>query len=140
MQPTDYHTTQHPFGARPHRPRKTRRKTFFIILAILIVLVLAALVVFQQIKLQQSTASEDTARRIRDQVAKIMILPEEEPLVSAVSNAEELKAQPFFRSVENEDQVLVFTNTAKIVVYRPSSNQIVNAGPIVDDTLPTEAE
>lgn len=62
-----------------------------------------------------------------------MLLPEEEAVITAIDNADDIKNQPFFSQVANGDQVLIFPAAAKIVIYRPSQNVIVNVGPIIDD-------
>lgn len=65
-------------------------------------------------------------------VSKHMILPEgDEPMLATVTDAEMLiKQQVFFSSAINGDQLLLFPRNLKAIIYSPSRNKVVNAGPI----------
>lgn len=65
-------------------------------------------------------------------VSKHMILPEgDEPVLATVTAAETLiKQQMFFIGAINGDQLLLFPRNLKAVIYSPSRDVIVNAGPI----------
>jgi len=79
--------------------------------------------VFQQKLLDQQT------KKITNAVGKLIQLPEGTPQIATVSDVETLKkAQPFFENAQNGDQVLVFTKEA--ILYRPSSNKIINVAPV----------
>jgi len=122
-----------------HDRRKYRRphmNAIVLILVGLVILALAAVVVFQYLKLNSSEISQEIARKVQNEVSKLMILPDEEALVSSVDDADATRQQPFFAQVENGDHVLIFVQAAKIVIYRPSTNKIINVGPIVDDRSP----
>jgi hypothetical protein len=129
--------------ARGQEPAQTARKPktrfsravkiIFIVFVIAIMAGLAAVIVIQQRKINNS--AEVNSRKTQESVAKLMLLPDEEAIISEISDANSVKGQPFFAQAENGDQVLLFLEAAKIVIYRPSANKIVNAGPIVDDTV-----
>jgi hypothetical protein len=78
------------------------------------------------------TASDDA---VLQAVANLMILPAEpEPIIALVADAERLRTeQAFYRGAENGDMLLVFPQSRQAVVYRPSSNKIVNVGPLIVD-------
>ena len=42
--------------------------------------------------------------------------------------------------VESGDQTLIFSKSARIVIYRPDKRLIVNVGPIIDDTADVTTE
>lgn len=65
-------------------------------------------------------------------VSKHMILPEgDEPVLATVTDAGTLiKQQAFFAGSVNGDQLLLFPRNLKAILYSPSRNKIVNAGPI----------
>jgi cell division protein FtsN len=67
-----------------------------------------------------------------EKVGKLMVLPSgEEPTVAIVNNAENLKKeQPFYANVENGDYLVVYPKAAKAIIYRESSNVLVNVGPL----------
>ncbi len=68
--------------------------------------------------------------KIKNKVALLMVLPSEEPTLATVSNAKKLKDQPFFKNAENGDKVLIYTNSRKAILYRPSINKIIEVAPI----------
>ena len=73
-------------------------------------------------------------------VAKVQVLielPDEEPTLATVSDVEKLKDQAFFANAQNGDKVLIFQKAEKAILYRPSTNKIIEVGPITI-TLPVE--
>lgn len=71
-------------------------------------------------------------------VSKHMILPEgDDPVLATVTDAEALiKQQTFFAGAVNGDQLLLFPRSLKAVIYSPSRNRIINAGPIEQQPQP----
>lgn len=67
-----------------------------------------------------------------DAVGELMILPEgDEPVLATVTDAEALtKQQAFFTGAVDGDQLLLFSKNMKAIIYSPSRNKIINAGPI----------
>lgn len=55
---------------------------------------------------------------------------DEQPTVATVSDPNKLKDQPFFAGAEKDDKLLIYTNSKKAIIYRPSTNKIINVGPI----------
>ena len=71
------------------------------------------------------------AKTLSAQVAKIMIVPTETPIVASVEQADTLKKeQPFYANVQNGDKLLIYPQAAKAIIYRVSENKIINAGPV----------
>lgn len=67
-----------------------------------------------------------------NKVGALMVLPTgEQPQAALVSNAAALKQQyPFFAPVQNGDEILFYFKAGKVIVYRPSTNKIVQTGPL----------
>lgn len=66
-----------------------------------------------------------------ERVGKLMELPAgETPTVAAVSDVSKLKGQAFFVNAQNGDQVLIYSKAKKAVLYRPSTNKIIEVGPV----------
>jgi len=74
------------------------------------------------------------AEEIKARIAKHMLLPAETPQITAAEeNLSELLAQGgFWRDLERGDLILVFTQEARVVIWRPSRNLVVNVGPILN--------
>jgi len=76
------------------------------------------------------------AEKIKAQVAKNMLMPEETPEIipAADQYSELLNSGLFWHNLERDDLILVFSETDPwVVIWRPSKKLIVNVGPIVDD-------
>lgn len=89
---------------------------------------------YQNLKKTISDPAIVAKSEVKDLVAKIgklIELPGDElPTVATVSDKEKLKAQPFFAKVQNGDKVLIYTKAKKAILYRPSTNRIVEVGPV----------
>ncbi|MDR2336991.1 MAG: hypothetical protein LBE03_02720 [Candidatus Nomurabacteria bacterium] len=103
-----------------------------------VIVILGAVVLMQRQKIDSLSNGSPTTEQIKKEadelkvkVAKLMELPDEDATIATVEDAEKLKAQAFFAKAENGDKVLIFTENKKAVVYRPSTNIIINSGPIV---------
>jgi hypothetical protein len=60
-----------------------------------------------------------------------MVLPADEtPTIATVSDPEKLKDQPFFANAKKGDKVLIFSNSAKAILYSPTEDKIVEVAPI----------
>jgi hypothetical protein len=70
-------------------------------------------------------------------VGKLIILPiDEDPTVATVSDLNKLQGQPFFAKAQLGDKVLIYTKAKKAILYRPSSNQIIELAPLLDSAQP----
>ncbi len=74
-------------------------------------------------------AQKETARLVTV-LGKLMELPKEVPTVATISDKEKLAGQAFFAQAENGDVLFAFTTAMKAVLYRPSTNKIINVAPI----------
>lgn len=130
-----------PTKTGPEKSAKTGKKTSRVmILAILILIIIAAVSgIFYmrsqtQLKLLKNNPDEiskQATKEILDKVGKLIILPQdEEPTIATVTDPEKLKDQPFFQKAQKDDKVLIYTKNKKAILYRPSSNQIVDVAPI----------
>ena len=83
-------------------------------------------------KLLQNTeqSAQSDKEKIIAKLAKIIELPDEEATMAVVSDKEKLKDQAFFKNAQNGDRVFIFTNAKKAILYRPSSNKIIEVAPI----------
>ena len=108
-----------------------------VIILVVFILTLGAAFYFYQ-KYQSAKKSLQDARqpaqldkeKLIKEVGKLIELPKEEATVAVISDREKLKDQPFFQNAKNGDKVLIFTNAKKAILYRPSSNKIIEVAPI----------
>lgn len=85
-----------------------------------------------QTKLQNTnTATKEETKRLIAKVAKLMVLPtDEEPTIASITDKDKLQSQPFFANAANGDKMLLYMKAKKAILYRPSSNQIVEVAPM----------
>lgn len=75
--------------------------------------------------------AQNEVKRITDKLSQLIELPEgEEPSVATVLEKDKLADQPFFARSENGDKVVIYTKAAKAILYRESSNKIIEVAPI----------
>ncbi len=60
-------------------------------------------------------------------VGLIMELPAEIPAVATIIDEAKVRNEPFFVGTKNGDKILVFVQSQKLVIYRPSTNKIINS-------------
>lgn len=61
-------------------------------------------------------------------VNKIILLPDEKPVVLTVNDKDKVNQQKFFKNTQNGDKVLVFSNQGRAILYRPSDKKIIEVG------------
>lgn len=124
-------------GSPKDKKSKKSLKVIAIIIAVIVIAGLAAAFIWQYTENQrlrdpaevQKIAEVEDAELVAS-VAKLMELPDGEPVVATVSDIEKLKDQVFFERAANNDKVLIFSDSAYAIIYRPSENKIINSGPI----------
>ena len=78
-------------------------------------------------KLLSGGNSQAQLQSVIDKVSKLVVLPsDEKPTLATVTNKFKVNSQDFFKKAENGDQVLIYTKNKTAILYRPSSNKIVN--------------
>jgi hypothetical protein len=131
------------FGHRTarHRRRLARKLIkLFVAVVILAAVAFASIAIYKQLSMTDADRAVAETAKVQGDVAKLMDLPAETPTVTTVSDAAGLRTQPFFSGVENGDKILIFIEAHKIVLYRPSTNRVVNSGPILDDSAGAAAD
>lgn len=79
----------------------------------------------------QAAKADAEKKDILAELGKLMVLPEGDPVLFKVNDEETMKKQQaFFKDTKNDDVLLVFQESSKAIIYRPSTGVIVNVGPI----------
>lgn len=76
---------------------------------------------YHQYKKTTAVEAEDIAGKI----GKFMELPSEPATLATVTDKDKVREQAFFAHSENGDKVLIYTQTKKAILYRPSTNKII---------------
>lgn len=110
-----------------------RNKLAIVTIAVMVLLALIAGYFFWQytkLKANPDAAAQETTQRLVNKVEKLYQLPDEKPTVAQINDKDKLKEQPFFKSAQNGDYLLIFTNAKLAVLYREDDNKLINVGPI----------
>lgn len=75
-------------------------------------------------------ATQEENKALVAKLSQMMELPAEAPTVATVIDKTKLTSQPFFARAENQDKVLIYTQSRKAILYRPSTNKIIEVAPI----------
>jgi hypothetical protein len=88
-------------------------------------------VALDQVRLNPQAIALDEAKKVVEEVGKLMILPEnEDPTVATVTDAS-LIDDPFFFGAENGDKLLIYAREVRqAILYRPSEHKIVAVAPV----------
>ena len=119
---------------------KTRFSKKNIALISLVVILMGALGIAGYFYYQYKKATSPDVSKIEmdnyiAKISKFMVLPQNEiPTIATVANKDKLVTQSFFANAENGDKVLFYTKSQKAILYRPSTNMIIEAASMVDST------
>ena len=120
---------------------KTDSKSNLTIGIIVIVLIVGGYFVWNQYKGPKVSADvqlqAEQVKQLLVSVNKLILTPKgEDPIVATINDASGLiKSQPFYAGSKNGDVVLIYQKAAKVIVYSPERNLIINVGPIIPQPL-----
>ena len=72
-----------------------------------------------------------------DKIAQLLRLPNENPIVTTVYNEKDFENNNLFRTVKKGDKILLYINAKQAIIYRPSTNQVIEVLP-VRETIKTK--
>lgn len=117
-------------------PKKSTNHTSWIIIVLLVIAILTSIFFFVQYKRSQdqlkhpNAAAQSQTQALIDKVGELTDLPSGEPTVATVSDVSKLSSQTFFVNAKNGDKVLIYSSAKKAILYRPSTNKIINIAPL----------
>ncbi len=90
---------------------------------------------YQDLKKNPVSAERAAQEEVDRTIAKVAKLygslpADEKPNVATVSDKDKLKDQPFFDKAVNGDVALIYSGAKLAILYRPSSNQIINVSSV----------
>jgi len=78
-----------------------------------------------------TVAAQQEANQLIAKVGNLIQLPAgQTPTIATVTDITKLKAQVFFASSQNGDKLLIYTQAKKAILYRPTTNKIINVAPL----------
>jgi hypothetical protein len=132
-------------------PKKSRKangkpyRVYLIVLVVLAVLIAGGYYGYKYYEARnsspeaQAAQAEEEKANVLASIGKLMVLPEGDPVLFRVSDENTMrKQQAFFKDTKNDDVLLVFQESGKAIIYRPSTNLIVNVGPVNFDQTGTQ--
>lgn len=116
--------------------KKNLKNILIVILVIFLISAGAATYYFyneyQKVKKNPDLISQEEIKSVTSAISKFMDLPtDEQPTIATVTDKEKLKEQDFFKKSENGDKILIYTNTRKAILFRPSTGRIIEFAPLV---------
>lgn len=112
----------------PIAPGSNKTLPLVVVLSTLLFVALCAAGYFYY-QYQQSPRVADAKEmaELKERVGSFFMLPEgEEPTLATVTDREKLADQPFFQRAENGDKVLIYSASGRAILYRPSTQKIVD--------------
>lgn len=109
-----------------------------ILLLIVILLILAGGVVYAIYRYPQVLGLSKGPAQVQAEVdalvkevgALIELPKDERPTVATVTDVERVREQAFFKNAKNGDKVLIYTNSRKAILYRPTEKRIIEVGAV----------
>lgn len=87
---------------------------------------------FKSSKDIKSDAQSASQQKIIDDVAAMLSVPGDIPVIATVTNLDKLADQPFFAKAHEDDKLLYYQTTNKVVLYRPAEKRIIEIGTLSD--------
>lgn len=116
----------------------------FIAPLLLVAVLGATLYYFRDMQFLPPTVSEapvDAVSQIVSEVEKQYLLPKgETPTLAIITSLDELKGQEFFAKAQVGDAVLIYLQAKKGFLWRPSTRQVIEVGPVSIKTPEAQTE
>lgn len=79
----------------------------------------------------ETAATKASPQDIVQRVGALYKLPDaEEPTVAQIQHQDKLKDQAFFSNAQDGDSILIYAKAKLAIIYRQSTNKIINIGPV----------
>ena len=86
-----------------------------------------------------SAAGQTQTQQLANKVGQLVDLPQNEtPTIATVNDAAKLKSQAFFADAKDGDKVLIYSKAGKAVLYRPSTNRVIEYSTVNLGGSPTQ--
>lgn len=125
-----------------HKPRKKTKRVVARLFVVLILLCAGALCVVLFLKYREAVDSNPTniEQKTVETVSRLVETPDEKPTVVTVQDASKLSNPELASRAQDEDRLLVYPESRRVVIFRPSSGKIVDILSIKDQTVSPSQE
>ncbi len=90
-------------------------------------------------RLSRPDIDEKDSQTLIGRVGRLIDLPADEvPTIYTVSDKNNLSKQVIFRHAENGDKVLIYVKARRAILYRLSTDKVIDAGPVYIPDPPSE--
>lgn len=87
---------------------------------------------YETLLVDPQKAADEERDMLVDKIGDLITLPKDElPQVATVMDKDALQEQAFFLNSENGDKVLIYSEAKKAVLYRPSTNKIIEVSSLI---------
>ena len=107
------------------KPRKNG-KHWPRLLVIILFLILTAVTGVLYYKYRQAVDALSQPQKLADHIGKTIALPSETPSLLTISDKTKLSDESLTKIVNDGDRLLVYAKARKVIVYRPSSQKVVD--------------
>lgn len=109
------------------------------VIAAIVLLAVAGLATAAYLTLYDKPTTPPAVTNVVELVGRHFVLPDdEEPAILTVVNKGDVSSAFLKGKVENGDKVLIYQTNKKVIIYRPSLDKVVDAGPAVIDDVETK--
>jgi len=87
---------------------------------------------YQKVKKNPDLIAKEETKSVTGAIGRFMELPkDEDPTLATITDKEKLKDQEFFKNAQNGDKVLIYTKARKAILYRPSTDRVIEFAPLI---------
>ena len=107
------------------KKRSSQSKKIIVALSIICVLAIGSGVFFY-LKYSRIHSAANEKQRQLDYVGRIIELPQEAPALVTVADKNRLENKLLAGKVENGDSLMIFSKAQRLIIYRPSSQKVID--------------
>lgn len=105
--------------------RKGRRLNVILSILLIIAVVVGGFWYWQYHKTADKNP-ESEQRRWTSELSKVIVMPDEKPLITTVLDKTKLTNETLASQAQNGDRLYIFAKSERLVLYRPADKRVVN--------------
>lgn len=112
--------------------KKRLKQLVFIVIALIVLISLILFYLYRQSNIDPEIKTQKEVQSLVSDVSKLIELPEgENPTIATVLDKDKVSGELFFKNAMVGDKLLAYVKARKAILYRPSTNKIVEVAPII---------